>query len=233
MVEGSRRRVHAQPRTAHGATEGHSADALANDNTTGRAKPAIGVRSLLIAFAVGAVALAVLVSRTTVHDEQLVAMRAIVNQKLAEHGFEVPTFNTVMPDAAEWLDSVFESSQRWFETLDFKVGRDYARKGYKPEYPVIMLPGIISTGLESWTTTEAESSSFRERVWGSGTMIRSLFLDKEKWLRHMSLDPVTGLDPDGVKVRAAEGLDAASYFAAGYWIWNKVRRAVHRLLTRR
>ena len=38
----------------------------------------------------------------------------------------------------------------------------------------------------------------------------------------MSLEPVTGLDPEGIRVRAAEGLDAASYFAAGYWIWNKV-----------
>jgi hypothetical protein len=35
----------------------------------------------------------------------------------------------------------------------------------------------------------------------------------------LMLDPVTGLDPPGVKVRAAEGLDAASSFIQGYWLW--------------
>lgn len=35
----------------------------------------------------------------------------------------------------------------------------------------------------------------------------------------MMLDPVTGLDPPGVKIRAAEGIDAASSFIQGYWIW--------------
>lgn len=35
----------------------------------------------------------------------------------------------------------------------------------------------------------------------------------------MMLDPVTGLDPPGSKVRAAEGIDAASSLIQGYWIW--------------
>lgn len=35
----------------------------------------------------------------------------------------------------------------------------------------------------------------------------------------MMLDPVTGLDPPGAKIRAAEGIDAASSFIQGYWIW--------------
>jgi phospholipid:diacylglycerol acyltransferase len=35
----------------------------------------------------------------------------------------------------------------------------------------------------------------------------------------MMLDPLTGLDPEGAKVRAAEGIDAASSFIQGYWIW--------------
>ena len=33
------------------------------------------------------------------------------------------------------------------------------------------------------------------------------------------LDPETGLDPPGVKIRAAEGIDAASSLLQGYWIW--------------
>ena len=36
----------------------------------------------------------------------------------------------------------------------------------------------------------------------------------------MMLDHVTGLDPPNVKTRAAEGIDAASSLASGYyWIW--------------
>jgi len=39
---------------------------------------------------------------------------------------------------------------------------------------------------------------------------------KEAWVRAMSLDPFTGLDPEGYKVRAAQGLDAATAFMPGY-----------------
>lgn len=35
----------------------------------------------------------------------------------------------------------------------------------------------------------------------------------------MMLDPITGLDSAGAKIRAAEGIDAASTFIQGYWLW--------------
>lgn len=38
----------------------------------------------------------------------------------------------------------------------------------------------------------------------------------------MGIDLVTGLDPPGHRVRAAQGLDAASEFIQGYWVWQKV-----------
>lgn len=34
-------------------------------------------------------------------------------------------------------------------------------------------------------------------------------IERERWLQALSLDPETGLDPAGFKVRAAQGLDAA------------------------
>ena len=64
-------------------------------------------------------------------------------------------------------------------------------------------------------------------------MFRSVLLDKELWTEHLKLDPVTGLDPPGIKIRAAQGmvhnflrfkyipklknigLDAADYFVTG------------------
>lgn len=50
-------------------------------------------------------------------------------------------------------------------------------------------------------------------------MVSQVTFNKDRWLAALMLDPVTGLDPPGIKVRAAEGLDAASTFIQGYWIW--------------
>lgn len=36
------------------------------------------------------------------------------------------------------------------------------------------------------------------------------------------LDKDTGLDPPGIKLRAAQGFDATDFFVTGYWIWNKI-----------
>jgi hypothetical protein len=45
--------------------------------------------------------------------------------------------------------------------------------------------------------------------------IRAVITGKAQWLRAMMLDPDTGLDPPGIRIRAAQGLDAASYFITG------------------
>ncbi|KAI8938973.1 hypothetical protein NX059_004818 [Plenodomus lindquistii] len=104
----------------------------------------------------------------------------------------------------------------------FAVGL-YARKqGIKAKHPVIMIPGVISTGLESWGTEEGSRQYFRKRLWGSWSMMRALVMDKASWKRHIMLDHDTGMDPPGVKLRAAQGFDAADFFITGYWIWNKI-----------
>lgn len=53
-------------------------------------------------------------------------------------------------------------------------------------------------------------------------MMRALVLDKETWKAHIMLDKKTGLDPPGIKLRAAQGFDATDFFITGYWIWNKI-----------
>jgi phospholipid:diacylglycerol acyltransferase len=53
-------------------------------------------------------------------------------------------------------------------------------------------------------------------------MMRALVLDKASWKQHIMLDKQTGLDPPGIKLRAAQGFDAADFFITGYWIWNKI-----------
>lgn len=85
-----------------------------------------------------------------------------------------------------------------------------------------MVPGVISTGLESWGTNDDSRQYFRKRLWGSWSMMRALVMDKAGWKNHIMLDKETGLDPPGIKLRAAQGFDATDFFITGYWIWNKI-----------
>lgn len=102
------------------------------------------------------------------------------------------------------------------------MGLHARSQGIKATHPVIMIPGVISTGLESWGTEENSRQYFRKRLWGSWSMMRALVMDKAAWKRHIMLDKETGLDPPGIKLRAAQGFDAADFFITGYWIWNKI-----------
>lgn len=56
-------------------------------------------------------------------------------------------------------------------------------------------------------------------------MISQVTFNRDKWIAALMLDPITGLDPPGAKVRAAEGIDAASSFIQGYWLWYVATRA--------
>ena len=104
----------------------------------------------------------------------------------------------------------------------FSVGLKARADGLDAHHPMIMVPGVISTGLESWGTANISRPYFRKRLWGSWTMMRALVLDKEVWKKHIMLDKRTGLDPPLVKLRAAQGFDATDFFITGYWIWNKI-----------
>ncbi|KAF8756677.1 Lecithin:cholesterol acyltransferase [Rhizoctonia solani] len=103
----------------------------------------------------------------------------------------------------------------WAESKDFRVGTELKEQGLEASHPVILIPGIVSTGLESWTTSPEYRSYFRKRLWGTTTMVRAVLTDRDRWIAALMLDPDTGLDPPGIKVRAAQGLDAASTFMPG------------------
>ena len=104
----------------------------------------------------------------------------------------------------------------------FSVGLHLQSQGIHALHPVIMVPGVISTGLESWGTEPKSRQYFRKRLWGSWSMMKALVADQANWKRHIMLDKKTGLDPPGIKLRAAQGFDATDFFITGYWIWNKV-----------
>ena len=98
----------------------------------------------------------------------------------------------------------------------FSVGLHLQSQGVRALHPVIMIPGVISTGLESWGTEKESIQYFRKRLWGSWSMMRALVLDKASWKRHIMLDTLTGLDPPGVKLRAAQGF-GESHFSSRFF----------------
>lgn len=51
------------------------------------------------------------------------------------------------------------------------------------------------------------------------SMVLRAIQNPERWMAALMLDPETGLDPPGVKIRAAQGIDAAQKFIEGYWLW--------------
>ena len=53
-------------------------------------------------------------------------------------------------------------------------------------------------------------------------MATAYFANRQCWMQHMRLDPVTGLDPAGIKLRAVSGLEAVDWFVPGYFVWGKV-----------
>ncbi|KAK0551283.1 phospholipid:diacylglycerol acyltransferase [Tilletia horrida] len=180
----------------------------------------------IIGTLLGAV-IAWLLANHTGMDRHMSSFKNMLDDQLSSIGLDLPKMNLDLDfrlptEFSDLGDRLFTAPREWLQTRDFQVGRQLSDAGYKANHPVILLPGIISTGLESWTTNEDASGYFRKRLWGTTTMMRTIVFEKDMWVKHLSLDPHTGLDPPGIKVRAAEGLDAASYFITGYWIWSKV-----------
>lgn len=40
-------------------------------------------------------------------------------------------------------------------------------------------------------------------------MFKAVLFDKACWTQHLKLNPITGLDPDGIKLRAAQGMNCS------------------------
>lgn len=101
-------------------------------------------------------------------------------------------------------------------------GHVLAQKGASWKHPVIMIPGFITSGLELWAGEECANRNFRRRFWGSLPISLSFFFsDNECWRRHLSLDPLTGTDPPYIKLRSAQGFEAADYMSS-FWVWDKL-----------
>jgi phospholipid:diacylglycerol acyltransferase len=103
-----------------------------------------------------------------------------------------------------------------------RPGLKLAEEGVRAHYPLVLLPGLVTTGLEIWQGDPCIYSRARQRLWGTSNMLSAALFDPKCFLRHLMLDLHTGLDPPGVKVRPAEGFGSADYLIGDFWVWAKV-----------
>lgn len=85
-----------------------------------------------------------------------------------------------------------------------------------------MIPGFVTSGLEVWAGQECAKNFFRRRLWAAVTGARAFLAERHCWRKHMMLDPISGGDPEGIKIRASQGFEAADYFMGNYWVWSKL-----------
>jgi len=101
-------------------------------------------------------------------------------------------------------------------------GKILAAEGAKVNFPIIMIPGFVTSGLELWEGNECAEKYFRQRLWGDLGTARGFFTETDCWIQHLMLDSTSGMDPPNIRVRAAQGFEAADYFMPGYWVWGKM-----------
>jgi len=111
--------------------------------------------------------------------------------------------------------SLFPDTTNW-------PGRVHKQQGAKPHHPVVFIPGVVSSALELWEGKPCAQKYFRQRFWIDSALLLQFLLDGECYLEHMTLDPETGLDPPGIKIRALDGLHSADYLIPGYWVWGRM-----------
>ncbi|MCD9641199.1 hypothetical protein HAX54_027268 [Datura stramonium] len=92
-------------------------------------------------------------------------------------------------------------------------GTRLKNEGLNAHHPVVLVPGIVTGGLELWEGRPCSEGLFRKRLWGGS------FGEIFKGVCVVDSVNFTGLDPPGIRVRAVTGLVAADYFAPGYFVW--------------
>jgi hypothetical protein len=100
-----------------------------------------------------------------------------------------------------------------------RPGFQHAQKyGTESKYPVVMVPGFLTSGLEVWKGKSCMKNAFRERVWGGLSSAQYWLRERFCMMENMALDPITGGDPKGIKLRSSQGFAAADYFIGNDWM---------------
>jgi phospholipid:diacylglycerol acyltransferase len=119
----------------------------------------------------------------------------------------------------------------FYDDILERVDSDTARR------PVIFLPGYVTSGLELWKSKPCARAKFRERIWGTASMVKLFLTNSQCWIDHMRLVPKYGrvtksgqtvhfTEPEGVRIQPASGLAAADFVLGDYWVWNPIIEAL-------
>jgi phospholipid:diacylglycerol acyltransferase len=84
---------------------------------------------------------------------------------------DLANFTSVATEWRQLSDSILTPAKAWLQTRSFTVGDNMRAAGMEAKHPIILVPGIISTGLESWSTSPEYRSYFRKRLWGTTTYV--------------------------------------------------------------
>jgi phospholipid:diacylglycerol acyltransferase len=128
--------------------------------------------------------------------------------------------NTILPRINQSIDTITHLMAS--ESERKIVGLSLAKQGAEAKHSIVIVPGFVSSGLEVWTGRACAKGFFRQRIWAAFTGARAFVMERDCWKEHMMLDPFTGGDPEGIRVRASEGFGAADYFLGNYWVWGKL-----------
>lgn len=121
------------------------------------------------------------------------------------------------------ITAMFKSAWQKSEYGDTgSPGTVLRKQGAKAHFPIVIIPGVITTGLELWEGKECARKYFRDRIWGTLSMIKMMLIDRACWIEHMKLDPDTARDPAGIRIRPAQGLEAGDFIMPGYWVWGRI-----------
>lgn len=59
-----------------------------------------------------------------------------------------------------------------------RPGLTYVSTGLTAKHPIVMVPGVVTTGLEVWKGRPCIQRYFRQRIWGTINMAKHLLLDQ-------------------------------------------------------
>jgi len=135
---------------------------------------------------------------------------------------EVELLNDIMEKSKLVYTNSLEYARR-NRNPNIRPGYILRQQGATATYPVVMIPGFITSGLELWEGEECARSYFRQKLWGSlPILVQSFFTDNECWRRHLSLNPDNGMDPVNIRLRSAQGFEAADWVMSTFWVWEKI-----------
>lgn len=134
-------------------------------------------RSFFLAGIVAGAAIAWALADMLIFESRLQGLRSMLDDQLTQIGVSINNFDFGMPNELVSLgNELFSTPRKWLEQKDFTVGLHLRNtERLDKRHPVLLLPGIVSTGLEAWST---DPGAFRKRLWGGTSMIRAVATQK-------------------------------------------------------